>query len=71
MLESADDQCWIPVTMGNFDNSRGVAGELVVWLPLEVSPGLMLARFDAADGAVLAIGEAIETALAIARRRGN
>ena len=33
--------------------------------------GLMLARFDAADGAVLAIGEAIEAALAIARRRGN
>jgi aspartyl-tRNA(Asn)/glutamyl-tRNA(Gln) amidotransferase subunit A len=33
--------------------------------------GLMLARFDAADGAVLAIGEAIEAVLAIARRGGN
>jgi aspartyl-tRNA(Asn)/glutamyl-tRNA(Gln) amidotransferase subunit A len=33
--------------------------------------GLMLARFDAADGTVLGIGEAIETALAAARRRGK
>jgi len=33
--------------------------------------GLMLARFDAADGTVLGIGEAIEAALAVARQRGN
>jgi aspartyl-tRNA(Asn)/glutamyl-tRNA(Gln) amidotransferase subunit A len=33
--------------------------------------GLMLARFDGADGAVLAIGEAIEAALTVTRRRGN
>jgi aspartyl-tRNA(Asn)/glutamyl-tRNA(Gln) amidotransferase subunit A len=33
--------------------------------------GLMLARFDGADGTVLAIGEAIEAALTVARRRGN
>ena len=32
--------------------------------------GLMLARFDAADSTVLAIGEAIEAALAVARKRG-
>src|SRR6202035_990767 len=51
VLESADDQCWIPVTIGNFDNSRGLAGE--------VAPGLMLAGFavvpaDGAAGASLA-----------------
>src|ERR1700722_2428351 len=28
VLESADDQCRIPVTFGNFDNSWGVAGAL-------------------------------------------
>jgi len=33
--------------------------------------GLMLARFDAADDTVLGIGEAIEAALAVARKRGN
>jgi aspartyl-tRNA(Asn)/glutamyl-tRNA(Gln) amidotransferase subunit A len=33
--------------------------------------GLMLARFDGADGIVLEIGQAIETALAVVRRRGN
>lgn len=33
--------------------------------------GLMLARFDATDGTVLGIGEAIEAALAVARKRGN
>jgi aspartyl-tRNA(Asn)/glutamyl-tRNA(Gln) amidotransferase subunit A len=33
--------------------------------------GLMLARFDGADGTVLAIGEAIEAALTVTRRRGN
>src|ERR1700676_2753202 len=53
VLESADDQCWIPVTMGNFDNSRGLAGKLAAWLPLEVAPGLMWAGLAAvpADGA--------------------
>jgi aspartyl-tRNA(Asn)/glutamyl-tRNA(Gln) amidotransferase subunit A len=33
--------------------------------------GLMLARFDGADGTVLAIGEAIEAALTVTRGRGN
>jgi hypothetical protein len=31
----------------------------------------MLARFDGADGTILAIGEAIEAALAVVRRGGN
>jgi aspartyl-tRNA(Asn)/glutamyl-tRNA(Gln) amidotransferase subunit A len=34
----------------------------------EAPVGLMLARFDGADGTILAIGEAIE---AVVRRRGN
>lgn len=33
--------------------------------------GLMLARFDGADSSVLGIGQAIETALAVVRQRGN
>jgi aspartyl-tRNA(Asn)/glutamyl-tRNA(Gln) amidotransferase subunit A len=33
--------------------------------------GLMLARFDGADASVLGIGQAIETALAVVRQRGN
>jgi aspartyl-tRNA(Asn)/glutamyl-tRNA(Gln) amidotransferase subunit A len=33
--------------------------------------GLMLARFDGADSIVFGIGQAIETALAVVRRRGN
>ena len=37
----------------------------------EAPVGLMLARFDGADGTVLGIGEAIEAALAATRRRGN
>ena len=37
----------------------------------EAPVGLMLARFDGADGTILAIGEAIEAALAVVRRGGN
>ena len=37
----------------------------------EAPVGLMLARFDGADSILLAIGEAIEAALAAVRRRGN
>src|SRR5208282_6933671 len=53
VLESAADQCWIPVTMGTLDNSRGLAGESVAWLPLKVVPELMLPGFAAvpANGA--------------------
>src|SRR5260370_9009625 len=45
--------------MGNFDNSRGLEGELVAWLSSEVAPGLMLAGFAAVPlvgfGAILSV----------------
>src|SRR6266704_3193045 len=49
VLESAEDQCRIPVTRGNFDNSCAFAGELLVSLESEVELASPVVEGFAAD----------------------